>query len=70
MEWEVAAYRGEGDWQVLGRAEGSNPDAALRSWRGRHGAEHEIYGVRSPGAVAWEIFGFDDMGEPEAREVL
>jgi len=70
MEWEIAACLGEDDWHALGSADGSSPVAALRSWTGRHGREHERYGVRSPGADVWQPFVFDAMGEPEASDVI
>ena len=65
MEWEVAEYRGEGAWrvlgrgawQVLGRADGSNPEVALSSWIDEEGGvEGGSYGVRSPGADVWQPF--------------
>lgn len=61
----MAEYRGQGAWhlvgrgawQVLGRADGSNPEVALSSWIDEQGGvESGSYGVRSPGANAWQPF--------------
>jgi hypothetical protein len=59
VEWEIAAYEGEGGWRWLGRADGSNPQAALDSWAQENGDLHDLYGVRSPGQTEWERFGHD-----------
>lgn len=57
MEWEVAEYRAEGAWQVLGRIDGSNPEVALSAWIDEEGGvEGGSYGVRSSGADAWQSF--------------
>ena len=70
MEWEVAAYRGQGVWEPLGRAEGSSPRVGLQAWWEERGIEHERYGVRSPGAAGWIPFRPGPAGHPIGLDVI
>jgi hypothetical protein len=69
VEWEIAAYVGEDEWQVLGQTNDSDAEAALSAWIDEQGGvEGGSYGVRSLGAVAWEPFqvvtGVREVDEP------
>jgi len=67
--WEVAGYRGEDTWEVLGRADGSNPQVAVTAWLEKWGIEQKHDGVRSPGQSGWIRFRVGADGQPIPIEV-